>query len=416
MEKLDERACEPLNKPSAMVSMHMDKALTLTQYKHYNALLFFAKNSLRKNPNDSKFNIKLSELKALAGDKSTQNQKARESLEELMRIKCEYNVLGKDGEIKEENKFILLAGITVKHGTGIVEYSFPHQVLDILKNNIYAQLDLGIIRKLRSKYSIKLYEICKDYEKAPTIPVIDIAKFKKIFNCETYSQIVHLRDFVLNPAVNEINGNKYIPFMVTYQLNKTGREYQSVKFAISNKDRRSDENESDALNAKSDNSDNRGDPVSSNEKPQRECNKQNIAAEPLLFDLEIDSKQNGKKAEENKLYFDFEKESIEILDYLNQKTGKNFNVKNQNNLKNIRARIKDGHTIEQLKSVIDKKCDEWLNDKKMNEFLNPETLFRPSHFEKYLFAGAKSGSIYASPQIQGKYAGITKMVINNINE
>ena len=82
--------------------------------------------------------------------------------------------------------------------------------------------------------------------------------------------------------------------------------------------------------------------------------------------------------------FDSEKEVIEILNYLNLKTNKNFSYKNKNNLQNIKARLKEGFTVEQLMSVVDKKTEEWLNDKKMNEFLNPETLFRPSKFEKYL--------------------------------
>ncbi len=77
-------------------------------------------------------------------------------------------------------------------------------------------------------------------------------------------------------------------------------------------------------------------------------------------------------------------QELEVLNYLNQKTNKNFSSKNKNNLKNITARLKDGFTVLQLKSVVDKKTAEWLNDKKMNEFLNPETLFRPNKFEKYL--------------------------------
>jgi predicted phage replisome organizer/uncharacterized phage protein (TIGR02220 family) len=77
-------------------------------------------------------------------------------------------------------------------------------------------------------------------------------------------------------------------------------------------------------------------------------------------------------------------QELEVLNYLNQKTNKNFSSKNKNNLKNITARLKEGFTVEQMKSVVDKKTAEWLNDKKMNEFLNPETLFRPSKFEKYL--------------------------------
>ena len=305
--------CESLNKPSAIISMSMNKMLTLAQYKYYNALLFFAKNSLKKNPADSKFIIKLSNLKTLSGDKTTQNQRARELLEELSDIKCEYNILGKDGEIKEENIFMLLAGITVKHGTGIVEYSFPHQVLDMLINNMYARIDIGVIKEFKNKYAIKLYELCKDYENAPAIPVIDILKFKKIFNCESYSHVSHLKDRVLNPAVNEINENKYIPFLVSYKLNKDGREYQSVKFAINNKGQVENKSVDEELNVKriNLNKDNGGGLPNEKAAPAK-IKMKNTAVEPLLFNLGDggDLRQN-KPA--NKINFKFQSKEWENI-------------------------------------------------------------------------------------------------------
>ena len=286
--------------------MSMNKTLTLAQYKYYNALLFFAKNSLKKNPADSKFIIKLSNLKTLSGDKTTQNQRARELLEELSDIKCEYNVLSKDGEIKEENKFMLLAGITVKYGTGIVEYSFPHQVMDMLINNMYARIDIGVIKEFKNKYAIKLYELCKDYENAPTIPVIDILKFKKIFNCESYSHISHIKDRVLNPAVNEINGNKYIPFLVSYELNKNGKECRSVKFAINNKGQYADkravaDRTVESANLKKDSA--------SGDLPKEKLpltqSKMKNTAEPSLFELENNSENYGVKNGFPKINFNF---------------------------------------------------------------------------------------------------------------
>jgi len=39
--------------------------------------------------------------------------------------------------------------------------------------------------------------------------------------------------------------------------------------------------------------------------------------------------------------------------------------------------------LEDFKTVIDKKCVEWMNDEKMEKFLRPVTLFGPK-FESYL--------------------------------
>ena len=73
----------------------------------------------------------------------------------------------------------------------------------------------------------------------------------------------------------------------------------------------------------------------------------------------------------------------EIISYLNEKTGKHFTSKNKQTIKFINGRLSEGYTIEDFKKVIDNRCEKWLNDEKMNEYLRPSTLFRPSKFEAY---------------------------------
>ena len=45
-------------------------------------------------------------------------------------------------------------------------------------NGIYAKIDLIVIKGLKSKYSIILYELLKDYENVE-IPVLSIEKFRE---------------------------------------------------------------------------------------------------------------------------------------------------------------------------------------------------------------------------------------------
>ena len=73
----------------------------------------------------------------------------------------------------------------------------------------------------------------------------------------------------------------------------------------------------------------------------------------------------------------------EIIDYLNQKTGKHFKSSTPKTKSLINARIKEGFTLDDFKKVIDTKCDEWLKDNKMSIYLRPETLFG-TKFEGYL--------------------------------
>lgn len=80
----------------------------------------------------------------------------------------------------------------------------------------------------------------------------------------------------------------------------------------------------------------------------------------------------------------------EIIQYLNLKTGHNYATgENERQpvkayAKEIKARYREGHTAEEFKTIINKKADDWLNNEKMYQYLNPETLFRKSNFEKYL--------------------------------
>lgn len=73
----------------------------------------------------------------------------------------------------------------------------------------------------------------------------------------------------------------------------------------------------------------------------------------------------------------------EVINHLNQQAGTHYKTTTANTRKLIKARLKEGFTIEDLKLVIDKKCAEWLNNPSMAEYLRPETLFG-NKFEGYL--------------------------------
>ena len=73
----------------------------------------------------------------------------------------------------------------------------------------------------------------------------------------------------------------------------------------------------------------------------------------------------------------------EIVDYLNQKTNKNFKYTSKSTQRLINARFKEKFTVDDFKTVIDTKTSQWLKDKKMSAYLRPDTLFG-TKFESYL--------------------------------
>lgn len=75
-------------------------------------------------------------------------------------------------------------------------------------------------------------------------------------------------------------------------------------------------------------------------------------------------------------------EAKDLLAFLNLKTGRAYQPVPAN-LKLIAARLKEGATVQEIKSVIAKKCREWSTDEKMAEYLRPATLFNATKFAQY---------------------------------
>ena len=71
----------------------------------------------------------------------------------------------------------------------------------------------------------------------------------------------------------------------------------------------------------------------------------------------------------------------QVVDYLNEKSGKHYHVtKDVTSLMN--ARMSEGATLDDFKTVIDKKTDEWM-DTPFEQYLRPKTLFS-NKFDGYL--------------------------------
>ena len=72
-----------------------------------------------------------------------------------------------------------------------------------------------------------------------------------------------------------------------------------------------------------------------------------------------------------------------IIDYLNERVGTHYTYRNKSINGLINARLSEGFTIDDFKTVVDNKVAEWTGTE-WAKFLRPKTLFSPSHFEEYL--------------------------------
>ncbi len=71
-----------------------------------------------------------------------------------------------------------------------------------------------------------------------------------------------------------------------------------------------------------------------------------------------------------------------IIDYLNEKVGSQFRANNKSTQQRINARLKEGYTVDDFKTVIDKMHAKWKGTE-YEEYLRPQTLFS-TKFESYL--------------------------------
>ena len=72
----------------------------------------------------------------------------------------------------------------------------------------------------------------------------------------------------------------------------------------------------------------------------------------------------------------------EIIDHLNTRLNSSYKYTTKKTRDLIKARIKEGFTIDDFKTVIDKMCVKWTGTK-WEEYLRPQTLFG-GNFESYL--------------------------------
>ena len=93
----------------------------------------------------------------------------------------------------------------------------------------------------------------------------------------------------------------------------------------------------------------------------------------------VKEEQSDGKPEEKSPKYPFE----EIISYLNEKANTRYQWTSKATQRHIQARFKEKYTLQDFYAVIDHKVSEWKDDKKMQQFIRPETLFG-TKFEGYL--------------------------------
>ncbi|HHA1195973.1 TPA: conserved phage C-terminal domain-containing protein [Enterobacter kobei] len=107
----------------------------------------------------------------------------------------------------------------------------------------------------------------------------------------------------------------------------------------------------------------------------------------------------------------------QVLTHLNMVTSSKYQV-STTSLQNIRARIGEGFTVEELSLVVDYCNAKWSEDLTMAAYLRPQTLFQPTKFPGYLKSANSWVKAGRPERVNGKWAredGIFKSSFENTN-
>ena len=161
-------------------------------------MLKIAKNEFKKEKNQRIFQVTADELMSFFQIGIKNHTYIKNELEVLNRTQIKYNILGKNKRSKESGAFTLIAGY--KYVNGLITYSFPPHIEEMILNpKMFGKINLVVIKSLRSRYSIALYELAEDYINVQ-IPKMEMDKFRELMGLEEnhYYKFSALKKYVID--------------------------------------------------------------------------------------------------------------------------------------------------------------------------------------------------------------------------
>lgn len=188
-------------KHSAIIQI--SSTMSASARKVYNVLLFEAKREQRKNKDNllDFYSVEIEHIKRYTAIQKTSH--IIECIEALSKMNVTYNVLNKDKN-KVWGTFSLISDAEIEND--IVMFKLPYAVVETFENpKPYATIDMAIIKGLKSKYAINLYEMLEDYKglKKITVQLLKLRELMGISD-EQYPRYADFNKRVLSAAIEEV--------------------------------------------------------------------------------------------------------------------------------------------------------------------------------------------------------------------
>lgn len=228
-------APDAFRKAVQVVHSRPKSPLSLLQRKLGNAWL---KHAVEQHPDENGWwELGIKNLAVTIGFDSNNRQYLKESAEALMRIVHEWDVLAPANKRVQWKASVLFPEVEIR--SDVIRYQISSQMRERLVNpEIYAMIDMNVVRRFRRAPSLAIWEFCVRFEKIGRTAEVEWEKFRDMVLGEsadgkTYQEYKYFKSKVLNPAISEINAESN--HTVKLFESKLGKRIAGLRFEVARK-------------------------------------------------------------------------------------------------------------------------------------------------------------------------------------
>lgn len=176
-------------------------------------------------------------LAVTIGFDSNNRQYLKEAAEALMRIVHEWDVLAPANKRVQWKASVLFPEVEIR--SDVIRYQISSQMRERLVDpEIYAMIDMNVVRRFRRAPSLAIWEFCVRFEKIGRTAEVDWEKFRDMVLGEsaegkTYQEYKYFKSKVLNPAIAEINSESN--HTVRLFESRIGKRIAGLRFEVARK-------------------------------------------------------------------------------------------------------------------------------------------------------------------------------------
>lgn len=209
--------------------------LSLLHRKIGNAWL---KHAIENQPDaDGWWELGIKKLALNIGFDSNNRQYLKESAEALMRVVFEWDVIAPIDKRVQWKASVLFPEIEIR--SDAIRYQISSQMRERMVNpEIYAMIDMNVVRRFRRASSLAIWEFCVRFERIGRTAEVEWRTFRDIVLGEsaentTYLEYKYFKSKVVNPAVAEINSESNHTIGLIEE--KIGKRVATIRFDIDRK-------------------------------------------------------------------------------------------------------------------------------------------------------------------------------------